>query len=158
MSALFHVRPYADTDESFVCSSWIRSYKCNGSPWTPAAVHHRLITATIERDTTLVAHAPGDPNLIYGYACGVRGQLHYMFVKLDMRGYGIARELVKQVCGEGPRLYVSHWTFAIRQWAERHPIMFNPWPFWSPNEIDRSNAERAQRKVEQARTGQHATP
>lgn len=156
--SLYVLRPGTEADHNFVLSSWIRSYRGNGSPWVPTEAHHRLIEAALKRDKLWVACGITDPSVIYGWACGNEEALHYVFVKLDFRSMKMARELIFRAAAPHPRwidgvgeneaLPVSHWTYAMRDWSRKGiKLEYNPWPFWSRDEIDRSSVKGNMRKA-----------
>lgn len=41
-----------------------------------------------------------DGNSIHGYILGKPGVLHYVYVPPDLRGLGLAKEMISMVCGE----------------------------------------------------------
>lgn len=98
------VRPARESDAAFIIDSWKRSYE----PRNVDVDHYRVeMTRTIRRligrpdSDTLVAYDPSDDDHLVGFACftnyGARAELHYIYVKQDFRGKGIARRLLDGV-------------------------------------------------------------
>jgi len=96
------IRPFRPDDEAFVFSSWLNSHLPNRDIRIPKAIYyqeqHALIRELMSTDTFLVACAPDDPNLIFGWLAGaelsVGRVLDYIFVKPTYRRFGVARALL----------------------------------------------------------------
>lgn len=103
-----HVRPAKPTDTAFIMDAWKRSFE--GAPAVRHAdrEHYRTeMERTIGRvcagSTVLVACDSSDEDTLVGFASysarpshhGVA--LHYIYVKRDFRGMGIAKRLLRDV-------------------------------------------------------------
>ncbi len=105
--APIEVRLGAPGDVAFVFSTWLWSYRRNSDfaramHWKVFMHYHRKV---LERITSrpscrlLVAHQPGNRDIIYGYMVvesGIadRDVVHYIFVKEAWRRFGIATSLI----------------------------------------------------------------
>jgi hypothetical protein len=95
------VRGAIESDRAFILDSWIKSYqslmpayaKSYGMSrwdWTKRAAEWCL-----NGGRAMVMYPDGHEDVILGWACAEgTSTLHYVFVKHDVRKYGIARELV----------------------------------------------------------------
>ena len=96
----------------FVTDSWLESYsRCRDCRAIAVDVYRIVqrdrIARCLESSRIVVATCEADPDLVIGWACGRVGRLHYVYVKARYRRQGVASELVRVVCGEGPIRY-SH--------------------------------------------------
>ena len=112
----FPIRPGAVTDRSFIFDSWRHSF------WDAPAVRGmgrdqyfadmgRRVEALLDRTAVLVAHDPADPDIILAWACIEPPAVHYVFVRKDFRGLGLARALVSSI--EGLTTF-THWSRGLR--------------------------------------------
>ncbi|HET9045101.1 MAG TPA: GNAT family N-acetyltransferase [Burkholderiales bacterium] len=126
MTSPLPIRPMVDADAAFVLDSWRRSYEGAAAVRACDPEHYRIeMTRAIRRiisnstARTVVAYDPEDAGHIVGFACfSVRrrervpphtvtpekplpdtheAELHYVYVKKDFRGQGIARALLEGV-------------------------------------------------------------
>lgn len=101
------VRPFRETDLSFVMRSWLDNYRYSsqfareiGSDDDYYPYHRALVAAILARPTTQVhvACEAGDEDHVYGYAVLEQQDrelvLHYAYVKPAYRGFGIGRTLM----------------------------------------------------------------
>jgi ribosomal protein S18 acetylase RimI-like enzyme len=97
------VRPAKATDMPFVHDSWRRSFE--GAPAVRLADREhlrvemrRVINRLCDHATVLVACDTTDEDTLVGFAAFTerdgRSELHYVYVKKDFRGMGIARSLL----------------------------------------------------------------
>ena len=94
-------------DMAFVVDAWKRSYE--GAPAVKGAdrEHYRIemtraIRRLCDRAEVRVACDPADEDTLVGFAAFTRSasgaaELHYIYVKKDFRGHGIARDLLEGV-------------------------------------------------------------
>jgi GNAT superfamily N-acetyltransferase len=126
-------RPVTDADVGLVYSSWLRSYWDARPPqvwdipretYFSDAGHHGVVTRLLARSVVTVAHAPDDPDEVYGWICvGARG-LHYVYVKELWRRKGVATRLLDGA----PVGVASHMTKAFRDGpGKRLALLFNPY-------------------------------
>ena len=124
------IRPMSAGDINYVRSSWFRNYqplaKVSGS--TFARFHPKLIDELLASDdaSTVIACAEEDPTVIHGWACGeADGPLHFAYVPPNLRGRGIAKEMIQAVLGSYPNhINVTH-RFVGRPDSRR--FTFNPY-------------------------------
>ena len=107
-------REYIQADESYVMSTWLKSYQ--ESPVVnrvrareyfrgQQAVAMRLI----EKAGVMLAVSPADHNVIWGWICAEPHVVHYVYVRPQMRRpYGIGRALFRLFATE-ERFTFSHW-------------------------------------------------
>lgn len=121
-------RPYGirepdEGDRAFVLSTWMRAAR-HGLRDVPDGIYYdakggyrRCIEGYMDRGQMAVAHDVTDPEIIYGWACGEGGVLHFAYTRLAFRRQGIAHSLVRHLrCGEGLHPLTTH---PIPPWAER---------------------------------------
>jgi GNAT superfamily N-acetyltransferase len=120
-----------DGDRAFVLDTWSRAYQV-----APACVelresayrlwHRRRMLAILARGTVLVARDSERPNFIYGYGVfeRVAGKFvaHWLYVKADYRGRGIARLLLASALASladgATELVATHRTYVDDKAAE----------------------------------------
>lgn len=86
------------SDESFVYSSWLRSYRDSPAmAGVPNTVYyaevHDCIENVLKRATVLVAANEADSDQILGYVVYEPGVLYFTYVKHPFRGNGIGKAL-----------------------------------------------------------------
>lgn len=105
------LRPAKVTDRAFVFATWMRSYR-QTQHLVEYESYHRGQVRRVERlwDRARIICREPSPDTIHGWVCGDTGLLHYVYVPPDLRGRGLAREVVRAVCG--PKLEFTHrWPF-----------------------------------------------
>jgi len=109
----FPIRSAGDGDVAFILDAWKKSYE--GAPAVRGAdrEHYRIemtraIRRLCDRGEVRVATAPDDPDHLLGFAAFTiaddGAELHYVYVKREFRGMGIARALLSE-------LNVTRYTF-----------------------------------------------
>lgn len=124
------VRAGGPEDHPLVVDSWMRCAQISklgialGSQF--GVEHESLISRVLAMPTALRVLAPADePSAILGWACVVGVTLHYVFVKRDFRGLGLARMLL-----EDARIAVyTHRPVNMRDAKWAHEWIFNPYVF-----------------------------
>lgn len=98
--ANFLIRPATKDDHSFIYSSWLKSFRDGPAVkgitnQTFYKEQHDLIESLLLDPTTtaLVACNPSDDSQIYGYIVASGSVLHWVYVKLTFRQFGIAKTL-----------------------------------------------------------------
>lgn len=104
---LWQLRPSLPTDEGFVYSSWLKSYRdapaMSGISNTIYYANvHGIIENVLKTAKVIVACNDEDPQLIYGYIVYEPGTVFYGYTKHSFRGLGIAKSLEKAALGESP--------------------------------------------------------
>jgi ribosomal protein S18 acetylase RimI-like enzyme len=133
---LIEIRPATERDLPFIFSSWLRSYR-NESKFArniSSSVfyewHHKVIERFFERDrVALIAHAPGEPEVILGYLCAESSGniIQYIYVKKAFRKMGIAKKLyehakIKDGCE------FTHWTTDVNWIMKKTDLLiYNPY-------------------------------
>ena len=120
------LRPGEQGDAHYVMSTWLRTYghrssyaDAMGQPfWTE---HHDAIARLLARSVTMVACADEDPETIIAFAVyeppderivpNDATLVHWVQVRKEFRGHGIARRLLAPVRG---RVIVTHLTRGTR--------------------------------------------
>ena len=87
---------------SYILSTWVKSYQPFLRKWLPnldkAAELEGKLAETHWEQTSIVT-SPSDEFTIHAWVAGLPGVLHYVYVPPDLRGKGIARALIRHVCG-----------------------------------------------------------
>lgn len=103
----FSTRDGIESDLNFLLATWLKSHKHSGHGMKrvhPAAYyrhHHPLVEAILSRGARVrVATPAGDDETILGYAVSEPGVLHYVYVKLPFRRFGIAMRLIGEMHSE----------------------------------------------------------
>lgn len=117
-------------DLAFFYSAALKSYRY-GSPYTSripddiyAIGQRRLLDALLQRSRLVVATYE---ELLIGFAMSEGPFLHYTYVKLPFRRFGVARQLW-QALGLVYPCQVSHWTFPLAQIALKDQrFLYNPY-------------------------------
>lgn len=115
------LRPATATDRAFIFATWMRSYWQTKSSSVAYEQYHRRQPARIERlwPSSTIACREAKPDTIHAWVCGSPGALHYVYVPPDLREKGLARKLVRAVCGS--ELAFSHeWPFRRLPGGWRH--------------------------------------
>jgi GNAT superfamily N-acetyltransferase len=90
------------TGEAFVVSTWLRSYRrlerTPGLTLTERDRAHRAVITPL-LDHVWLAVRPEAPTTVHAWVCGELFRLHYVYVPPDLRGHGIARWMVGEICG-----------------------------------------------------------
>lgn len=146
---MIEIREATPNDRPLIYATWLRSYR-HGSLFprhipdpTFFEAHHNVAEELLKRSTTLVAHPPGDPEVILGWACfetlepvGDKPSglaVHYVYVKPAFRRAGVARRLLAQVArveADGAPIWYSHEAFVLRAAPVSAHVarwMFNPY-------------------------------
>lgn len=93
------VRPARESDMAFVAMSWRASFEPRHAFDREEFREEmdRVIRRLCSRGHVRIAHAPDDDDHLIGFAAySADGrELHYIYVKQDFRGKGIARALLK---------------------------------------------------------------
>jgi spore coat polysaccharide biosynthesis protein SpsF (cytidylyltransferase family) len=128
------IRQGRKEDQVFIIDSWLESYRL--SRWAkkvPGPIYYRehkaRVLETLRSSTVLVACDKEQDDHLVGWCAYDTRALHYVYVKGQMRRFGIARELI-QPCRGVVKLHThetSHGAVA-RLRACLHS-MFNPYLF-----------------------------
>lgn len=119
-----------DKDAGYIASSWAESSGAQLADMTGARpkAWKELIRERISRDMRrhklAVACDVDDHDRIYGWACGSPGVLAYVYVRDTRRQQGIARALVRYLCGQPKRC--TWLTPSVQVLALRHQIEWRP--------------------------------
>jgi GNAT superfamily N-acetyltransferase len=98
------IRPAAEADLRFIFDSWIESYRRSKYTRDLAGIiyrneHSPRIRSALSRCKVLVACDKSDENQIAGYVVFEPPILHYLYVKREMRRFGVGTLLAQQVLG-----------------------------------------------------------
>jgi predicted GNAT family acetyltransferase len=137
--APYKTRYAGEADIAFIFSSWLRSYReTRAVKILDNATYYEGQHATIEgimaRPDIIVEVACDieDPSQIFGYVVyqpGVDGVvIHWTYVKLPFRGFGIGSDLVKNACKESPgKLIATHLPKLEKKLFEHNHVTYNPY-------------------------------
>ena len=132
-------RAATSQDVPLIYSDWLRSYR--RSPLTkhvPSAVyysqHRALIDNLASRSRVVVLCNPDDTNQVYGWMCFELTPdvliLHYLYVKEDFRGFGLAKALVQQYLPkavEDSIIICSHTGPCFQALKDKYHLIYNPY-------------------------------
>lgn len=130
-------------EAAFILRSWLRSYK-NCSEFARRILpdlffqeHQPLVKRILERSQTLIAHAPEDPETIFGFlTCEptrTPPTLHFAFVKKEFRNFGIFSQLFAASGLSPSEFQFSHLTYAGTSLYETQvyktstKVLYNPY-------------------------------
>lgn len=135
---LWKLRQSRDEDQSFIFSSWLKSYRnCSVAAGIPNTIYfdkqHATISRLLEKPTTLaiVACDPNDESTIYGYIIAELDAsdmvLHWIYTKHSFRGFGLARALVDEIATV--KVDRTYYTTRTRQASDKEMI-YDPFKLW----------------------------
>jgi len=124
------VRDARVSDHAFIIDAWKRSFEGAAAVRLCDRDHYRVEMQHVIKKLlgkpdvfTLVAYDPEDEDHLVGFACWTRddmgAELHYVYVKKDFRGRGIARALI----GNAP---ITRYTFLSPTARPRKGWRFTP--------------------------------
>jgi GNAT superfamily N-acetyltransferase len=136
----FHLRDMEGQDAPFIFSSWLKSYRESPAVRSvPNQVYYKQHHALIENIfldpncVAIVAHPPGEPNVIAGYLVAEKYEdsgllvVHWAYVKHSYRGQGLFRQLVEEAKEQTLIHCFTHFTTKIRQPAKEAGFIYNPY-------------------------------
>lgn len=107
------VIPAKPEHRSYILSTWVKSYESSVRRLTVAGM--RIQTDVYRAGESKLAEkywhisgvlvSPGDEYTIHGWVCASAGRLWHVYVPPQLRGNGVARELVEQSAG---KQYATH--------------------------------------------------
>lgn len=130
----FTLRAGVETDHAFIFSTLLRCFKHSSGfakripERTFFTHHHQAIEKLLARATTrvLVVCDPTEANVIWGYAIGEPGIIHFVYVKKVFRRMGIAGALLADV--DVNACVFTHWTDGWNDLLRRWPhAQYNPY-------------------------------
>lgn len=96
----FSLRVGRPADLAYVVDSWVKRGRDRGERLSDATARVRAILAD-EGTELRIACLPDDPDAILGWAAVAPPSLHYVYVRKELRGQGLARALLHGI--ENPR-------------------------------------------------------
>lgn len=115
---LYRVRALEQGDRGFVAKNWGRSV------WAAGGIeigkdsfdhwHRALVDALLARSDVALACSTTRPSVLYGFAVGEPGYLHYTYIVQELRGRGVARELITAACGGYPDVLETSHPWPVR--------------------------------------------
>ena len=103
------IRDAGPDDRAYIEQTFARSYAGaaairGAEPATWLAEAQRVVRGWLDEGARVVVHvADEDHDAIIGWVCGTSSVLHYVYVRSDFRGGGIARGLYQHI--GSPRAY-----------------------------------------------------
>lgn len=134
------VRDAVPGDASYIIKSWLRNYrKSYRGARIPKDIyydtrhgHHALVVGVLQRARVLVACSDDNPDQIFGWVCyEPEATVHYIHVKMEMQGFGIATRLLEAAgMKAGSEIISSHWNDECdRAMSAGIKISYNP--YWA---------------------------
>lgn len=128
---LFHFRAHQESDLDFIYSTWLKGLRYGNYLFelidqdTYFEKYQKVIENVIGHQDTLITVCclKEDHDVIIGYCVSQKSTAHWVYVKFDWRGQGIAREL----CPD-PILKITHVTKPVQNFIfNRNPkFIFDP--------------------------------
>lgn len=87
---------------SYILATWVKSYQSVLRKWLPQLKNSAELEGSQAEtlwEQTFIVTSPNDDFTVHAYVVGSPGVLHYVYVPPDLRGKGIARALIRHVCG-----------------------------------------------------------
>jgi hypothetical protein len=97
--------------EAFAIKSWLVGYEPRARRLHRLdrreyfGLYHPALTTLLRSNRVALAVAEDDEDAFVGFACGVRGVLHYVYVKHPFRLLGQGGALVRSACEGEPSVY-----------------------------------------------------
>lgn len=138
---LWQLRPPKGEDLSFIYNSWLKSLRdapafVNITHTTYYKAMHDCMEAALKTSQVVVACAPGEEDVIYGY--GVAEQfgsdltIHFIYNKHPFRRFGVAKAI------EAELLKIPHETVSYschvknaKLILKERKYVYDPWRLWS---------------------------
>lgn len=118
MSQLYRVRALEPGDRGFVAQNWGRSVWASGGGDLPKDLfdhwHRLLVDALLDRAEVALACSTTRASVLYGFAVGEPGYLHYTYIVDELRGRGVARELITAACSGYPAVLETSHPWPVR--------------------------------------------
>lgn len=142
--APINLRSVREEDVPFIFSSWLRSYHQTRNAKTIDnrsyyAGQHRIIEAILDRPGTeiMVATDKEDETQILGYVVFEHRlefvMIHWLYVKLPFRNFGIGKQLLAQVPRlKGRKTVVTHLPKLEKKVHMDSSLEYNPYLAWLP--------------------------
>lgn len=131
MSQMFDTRKTRSSDEAFILSSWLNSYRVKEpsvrtSIYFPAQTE--LIFRLLKRSVCYVAVDPSDDDMIFAYAVGepAINTLHYVYAKHAFRRHGLAKHLCMLLVDVSKPVVATHKYDGLEDVCARYNMLFNP--------------------------------
>lgn len=123
----FALRPMRASDESFVVSSWHRSYRDADFAAAPTRdayydTQRRVIDQCMLSGRVDVATWPDDDDHLLGFVAHAGAVVHYVYVKEPFRRRGLGKALLEHVAQGAPAVFTTHVRRVPASWgATRGP-------------------------------------
>ncbi len=125
------LRELEKDDESFIYSSWLRSYR--SSPISTHMIndiyfdnHKKIIEELLSKANVIIACNPEDPSQIYGFICYEDTTVHYLYVKYPFRKMGLGRYLFDSVCSDATLTIITHYNSNVKS-KLNDSLIYNPY-------------------------------
>lgn len=132
------IRELTTEDYPIIFNSWLKSYSKDyvKHKGVPSQIYyqgqHLLIERLLFDGTTLVAVDSEDPNIVLGYCVGTKADdtyiVHYVYVKKDFRGMGIASSILKYAgVTKNSNIVYTHYTPSGAALASKFNAIYHPY-------------------------------
>lgn len=137
MNLPIQYRQYQPDDESFIFSSWLKSYRntedcARMTNDTYFSLYKAVVAKALQNSHTIMACNPSDPTQVYGYLCYKYEDdipvIQYVYVKFTYRKLGIVRDLVQSVIPtvKSNPLVVTHANRIFDSLKGSHLLIYKP--------------------------------
>jgi hypothetical protein len=135
INELVNIRDLNQNDESFIYSSWLRSYRNSPQMKTLSndvyySNHKRVVESLLKNSTVKILCSVEDPSHIFGFFSYSNNILHFLYVKYNYRKMGLATHLFSE-CGftSDNTLISTHTpTNSLKEYLDsKYNIKYNPY-------------------------------
>lgn len=134
MKPPFKIRDPKGDDLAFVLNSWLKSARSVGpaklmTNETYYGGFRDECVRKLDDGYVLVACNPEDEDQIYGWIAASNGVIHYLYVKLPFRNYGIGKALVRECVPQFTMESTSVSTAGAHHsvWARKYNLQYDPY-------------------------------
>ena len=136
------IRKMKPTDEAFIYSSWLRSYRNSdfASHISNAIyydAHKQIVSKLLEECEVFILCSHTDEDHIYGFICYTNltpklSTLHFLYIKYSYRKMGLANYMYDATVGQhgGSTICITHNNSYLKDKINSLGLIFNPYLLW----------------------------
>jgi len=129
------LRPMMEEDESFIYSSWLKSYRSS-----PAATyldndtyynnHKKIVEKLLSKANVTVLCSIEDSSQIYGFICHEGNTAHYLYIKYPFRKMGLAKYIFNSIFSD-TTIVITHFNTNLK--SRLDTMTYNPYILFENN-------------------------